>query len=96
MKSAMKSDIKTAIPTLRRGFRLQFEPVQDAHVLLYPEGMIKLNASAAQILLLVDGACSTDAICHALKARFPEAPDIEQDIIEFIETAHAKHWIEWR
>ena len=31
-------------------FRLQFEPVQDCWVLLYPEGMIKLNASAAEIL----------------------------------------------
>jgi len=83
-------------PKLRRGFRLQFEPVQDGHVLLYPEGMIKLNASAADILLLVDGQRSVAQICSVLAERFPEAKDIEQDIREFIETAHAKLWIEWR
>jgi len=85
-----------SIPKLRRGFRLQFEPVQDGYVLLYPEGMIKLNASAADILLLVDGQRSVAQICSALAERFPEAKDIEQDIREFIETAHAKLWIEWR
>jgi len=82
------------IPKLRRGFRLQFEPVQEAHVLLYPEGMIKLNQSAAEILLLIDGKRSVAQITAALAERFPGAPNIEQDIIEFIETAHARHWIE--
>jgi len=86
--------IKQARPKLRRGFRLQFEPVQDCHVLLYPEGMIKLNASAAEVLLLIDGRQSVTAICAALKERFPEAQGIEQDIVEFIEIAHARHWIE--
>ena len=36
-------------------FRLQFEPAQGCHVLLYPEGMIKLNDSASEILQQVDG-----------------------------------------
>ena len=39
------------VPRLRRGFRLQWEPVQNCHVLLYPEGMMKLNDSAGEILL---------------------------------------------
>jgi len=84
------------IPKLRRGFRLQFEPVQDGYVLLYPEGMIKLNASAAEILLLVNGQRNVAQISAVLATRFPDAPDIEQDILSFIETAHARHWIEWR
>ena len=33
-----------------RRFRLQWEPAQDCHVLLYPEGMVKLNQSAGEIL----------------------------------------------
>ena len=37
-------------PRIRRGFRLQWEPVQNCDVLLYPEGMIQLNDSAALIL----------------------------------------------
>ena len=36
--------IATARPLIGRGFRLQWEPAQNAHVLLYPEGMVKLNA----------------------------------------------------
>ena len=37
-------------PAVGRGFRLQWEPAQNAYVLLYPEGMIKLNGSAGEIL----------------------------------------------
>jgi pyrroloquinoline quinone biosynthesis protein D len=39
-----------SIPAIDRKFRLQWEAAQNAHVLLYPEGMIKLNASAGEIL----------------------------------------------
>ena len=41
---------RSKIPTWRTGYRYQYEPAQKGHVLLYPEGMIKLNASAGQIL----------------------------------------------
>ena len=30
-------------PKLNRLFRLQYEEAQKTHVLLYPEGMVKLN-----------------------------------------------------
>ena len=30
-------------PRVGRGFRLQWEQAQGCHVLLYPEGMVKLN-----------------------------------------------------
>ena len=36
-------------------FRLQFEPAQDGWVLLYPEGMVRLNEPAAEILRRCDG-----------------------------------------
>jgi pyrroloquinoline quinone biosynthesis protein D len=29
--------------TISKLFRLQWEPAQNAHVLLYPEGMVRLN-----------------------------------------------------
>ena len=45
----------TAKPTIAHGLRLQWEPAQEAHVLLYPEGMVKLNGSAAAILSRCDG-----------------------------------------
>jgi pyrroloquinoline quinone biosynthesis protein D len=42
----MNTIAATAKPAIGRGLRLQWEPAQSAHVLLYPEGMIKLNGSA--------------------------------------------------
>ena len=80
--------------SLRRGFRLQWEPRQDCHVLLYPEGMIKLNASAGQILERLDGQRSVAAIIDQLTASFPGVPGIDEDVLAFLEVAHAQFWIE--
>ncbi|KJZ35592.1 MULTISPECIES: pyrroloquinoline quinone biosynthesis peptide chaperone PqqD [Pseudomonas] len=81
-------------PALRRGFRLQWEPCQDCHVLLYPEGMIKLNGSAGQILGLVNGQRSVATIIDLLAANFPGVPGIDEDVLAFLEVAHAQFWIE--
>ena len=40
---------------LARHYRFQWEPAQNAFVLLYPEGMVKLGGSAGEILKRVDG-----------------------------------------
>ena len=74
------------------GYRLQWEAAQDSHVLLYPEGMITLNESAATILQEMNGARSADDIVHELEQRFPDA-DLEADIVEFLEHAHERRWI---
>ena len=84
------------VPMIRRGFRLQFEPAQGCHVLLYPEGMIKLNDSAGEILQQVDGKRSVAEIIDNLHQRFPDVPGIDEDILAFIEVAHAQLWIELR
>ena len=85
---------RESLPSLRQGFRLQWEPRQDCHVLLYPEGMIKLNASAGQILDLVNGRRSVSAIIERLTANFPGVPGIDEDVLAFLEVAHAQFWIE--
>ena len=54
------------VPRLRPGYRLQWEPAQQAHVLLYPEGMVKLNDSAGAIASLIDGRRSVAAIVAEL------------------------------
>ena len=43
------------MPVVGAAFGLQWEPAQDAHVLLYPEGMVKLNSSAGGIMTRCDG-----------------------------------------
>lgn len=83
------------IPRFRRGFRFQWEPAQDCYVLLYPEGMVKLNGSAGAILNEVDGQRDVDAIVASLQRRFPEAGNLGPDVREFLNDAEQQHWIEW-
>jgi pyrroloquinoline quinone biosynthesis protein D len=92
----MSDDIQLKIPALRRGFRFQWEPAQGCHVLLYPEGMIKLNDSAGAILAEVDGVRSVGAIIADLQAKYPEAEGIGEDILAFLEVARERFWIEFR
>ncbi|GGD01289.1 pyrroloquinoline quinone biosynthesis peptide chaperone PqqD [Halopseudomonas salina] len=87
---------KSQVPVLRPGFRLQWEPIQNSHVLLYPEGMVKLNESAAQVLLLIDGERQIKGIIDSLSDRFPNVPGLDEDILAFIEVANAQHWIQVR
>lgn len=85
---------RSKIPTWRPGYRFQYEPAQKGHVLLYPEGMIKLNDSAALIGGLIDGQREVAAIIGELDAQFPDVPELGQDIEQFMEVARAEHWIE--
>lgn len=79
-------------PRIGPGFRLQFEPAQDAHVLLYPEGMVKLISSAAQILLRCDGQRSIEAIVAELEQAF-NAKGLEPEVRSFIEIAQKQRWV---
>jgi len=81
-------------PTWRQGYRFQYEPAQKGHVLLYPEGMIKLNDSAALIGGLIDGERDVNAIINELNTQFPGVPELGEDIEQFMEVARAQHWIE--
>lgn len=84
----------TRIPRFRRGYRFQWEPAQKGHVLLYPEGMVKLNGSAGAILNAVDGKRSTGDIIALLEQQFPEAGSLAQDVADFLQHAEQQHWIE--
>ena len=84
------------IPRLRPGYRLQWEAAQQCHVLLYPEGMIRLNDSAAAILTRCDGQTSLGALIDALAAEYPGETTLAEDIREFIDLARQRGWIELR
>ncbi|MGI3744869.1 pyrroloquinoline quinone biosynthesis peptide chaperone PqqD [Pseudomonas sp. 15A4] len=83
------------VPNWRRGYRFQFEPAQNGHVLLYPEGMIKLNDSASAIGGLIDGQRSVGAIIALLDEKFPGVPELGTDVEQFMEVARAELWIEF-
>lgn len=80
------------VPAFAAGVRIQWEPAQNAHVLLYPEGMVKLSASAAEILKRVDGTAAVEAIVASLQQAFPGA-DLRADVIEFLGIARERGWI---
>ena len=80
-------------PTWRQGYRYQYEPAQKGHVLLYPEGMIKLNESAALIGGLIDGERDVATIIGELDKQFPGVPELGNDVEQFMEVARAEHWI---
>ncbi|MEJ0036723.1 MAG: pyrroloquinoline quinone biosynthesis peptide chaperone PqqD [Gammaproteobacteria bacterium] len=85
----------SAKPAIARGFRLQWEPAQNAHVLLYPEGMVKLNGSAGEILKRCDGSRDVDAIVDDLERAF-DATGLAKDVTAFISMALERKWIELR
>lgn len=81
------------IPRVGHGFRLQWEPVQNAHVLLYPEGMVKLNGSAGEILSRCDGSRTVAAIVTELEQRFDQ-PGLQHEVIAFLDLACTQQWVE--
>jgi pyrroloquinoline quinone biosynthesis protein D len=82
----------TAKPKLARLFRMQWEEAQGAYVLLYPEGMVKLNQSAGEILKRCDGERDVKAIIDDIEQTF-NATGLEKDVTGFIEIATERGWI---
>ena len=91
----MKAISADARPTLGRGFRLQWEPAQQAHVLLYPEGMVRLNGSAGEILKRCDGVRTVGEIVSDLEMAF-SATGLAKDVAAFMSVAFEKQWLEIR
>lgn len=83
----------SSVPQFRRGYRMQWEETQQRHVILYPEGMAKLNESAATILTLVDGVHQVDEIIEQLNQQFPDAGGVDEDVIDFLQAAYNQKWI---
>ena len=73
-------------------FRFQWEEAQDCHVILYPEGMVKLSTSAGEIMKKCDGEKTVANIIAELNAQFPDA-DLDDDVYKFLEEAHENGWI---
>ncbi len=84
-----------ARPGLGHGLRLQWEPAQEAHVLLFPEGMVKLNGSAGAIMSRCDGARTVAEIVADLEQAYG-AKDLAADVEAFMKLALEKRWLELR
>ena len=84
-----------ARPAIAHGMRLQWEPAQDAHVLLYPEGMVKLNGSAGAIMSRCDGARTLAEIVADIERSYGLS-GLEADVRAFVTLALQKRWLELR
>lgn len=90
------SEMPTSLPErprLNRLFRLQWEDAQQAYVLLYPEGMVKLNLSAAEILKRCDGEHTINQLISELQQAFNEK-DLREPIEGMLRAAFEKDWIQ--
>ena len=85
----------TARPAIPQGLRLQWEPAQEAHVLLYPEGMVKLNGSAGAIMSRCDGVRTLAEIVADLERSYGLS-GLEADVRAFVRLALEKRWLEVR
>ena len=76
-------------PRLVTGARLRYDDVREEHVLLIPEGAVRLNPTAAEVLELCDGERSLDDIAGVLSARYDGA-DVHDDVRELVDGLAAK------
>ena len=71
-------------PRLVTGARLRYDEVREEHLLLVPEGAVRLNPTAAAVLELCDGERSLDEIVAVLSARY-EGADVGDDVRELVD-----------
>jgi len=76
-------------------FIFRWEDSQDAHVLLYPEGIVKLNDTAAAILEFCNGEYTVAESIDKLTSKFDgsDCDDIAKSIVKFLEASLDKNWI---
>jgi pyrroloquinoline quinone biosynthesis protein D len=99
MPSAMTEPATDAAmrPELNPMFLFRWEDTQDSYVLLYPEGVVKLNPTAGEILKRCTGEATLAEMIDELKAFFAGPPEtVEQGVRKFLEVSHAKGWIRYR
>jgi pyrroloquinoline quinone biosynthesis protein D len=73
--------------------RFQWEEAQQNYVILFPEGMVKLHGGAGEVLKRLDGKVTVADVVADLKLTFPDANNIEADIIGMFEMGMNKGWL---
>jgi pyrroloquinoline quinone biosynthesis protein D len=80
-------------PRLRRGVRLTFDKTRDTYVLLFPEGVLVPNATAAAVLELCDGSSDDAEIASKLRTRF--AGVRAEDVADVLARLEGRRVVEW-
>ncbi|MEA2724776.1 MAG: pyrroloquinoline quinone biosynthesis protein [Gemmatimonadales bacterium] len=71
-----------SLPKLWRMARLQFDPVRQRPVLLYPEGAVLLNDTGAAILELCNGRNTVEQIVSILTERYQA--EVSGDVTQYL------------
>lgn len=79
----------TGKPKLAAGTRLQWDAVRERTVLLFPEGALALNATAAAVLELCDGTRTIDQLSEKLRGRY-KGTEVRGDIVALVEAIAAR------
>jgi pyrroloquinoline quinone biosynthesis protein D len=80
-------------PQLRRGVRLTYDKTRETHVLLFPEGVLVPNKTAADVLKLCDGVATVAEITAQLGKQYDgvRAEDV-QNILTRLEDRRVVEW----
>ncbi|PYP02224.1 MAG: pyrroloquinoline quinone biosynthesis peptide chaperone PqqD [Gemmatimonadetes bacterium] len=83
---------RPSVPRLHPKARLQHDDVRGRDVLLYPEGLVALNPTGAEILELCDGVRSVAEVVATLERRYGAAGEggVERDVTAFLDGLAAK------
>ena len=79
-------------PRLSARTRMQYDAVREKQVLLFPEGLLVLNETAAAILALCDGQRSVAQIAAELGARYSRP--VDQDVLQLLNRLLQKRLVE--
>lgn len=81
-------------PRLRRGVRLSYDDVRQTHVLLFPEGVLVPNPTAAAVLQLCDGEATVADIARRLGERYAGVQ--EKDVRDVLDRLAERRVVEWK
>lgn len=90
----------TALPAAGDRFAInpmylfRWEDTQQSYVMLYPEGIVKLNETAGEIIKRCDGQRTVADLVGELQAVYPGDDErVAAGVYKFLEVFRAKGWI---
>jgi pyrroloquinoline quinone biosynthesis protein E len=90
------SDRSDDRPALARKTRWRRDPLTGEPLLLFPEGVLRLNRSGGAILALCDGRRTVSAIVARLCEPFPESDgEVARDTAAFLEDLDVRGLLDW-
>ncbi|MET0236365.1 MAG: pyrroloquinoline quinone biosynthesis peptide chaperone PqqD [Kibdelosporangium sp.] len=80
-------------PHLRRGVRLTYDKTRQTHVLLFPEGVLVPNKTAASVLELCDGVVTVAEIAALLGEKYEGVR--AEDVRSVLTRLEDRRVVEW-